>query len=109
MFTNAAATSHEAVAPGIRRKTMTWGDRTLTAEFLLRAGSVLPMHAHPHEQTGYLVAGHMLLTIGAERHEVRPGDSWCVPGGVVHGADVLEDSVAVEVFSPPREDYLPGG
>jgi len=38
---------------------------------------------------------------------VAPGDSWCIAGGVEHGADVLEDSVAVEVFSSMREDYLP--
>jgi quercetin dioxygenase-like cupin family protein len=49
----------------------------------------------------------MRLSIGADTHDVRPGDSWCVPGGVEHGVDVLEDSVAIEVFSPVREDYLP--
>jgi len=36
-----------------------------------------------------------------------PGDSWCVPSGVAHGAEILEDSVVIEVFSPIREDYLP--
>jgi quercetin dioxygenase-like cupin family protein len=87
---------------------MAWGDRTLMAEFLLSAGAVLPLHAHAHEQTGYLVTGHMILTIGSECRDVRPGDSWCIPGGEEHGAQALEDSVAVEVFSPPREDYLPG-
>lgn len=76
-------------------------------EFRLRKGSVLPRHAHPHEQTGYLVQGHLRLRIGTETFEVRPGDSWCIPGGVEHGAQILEDSVAVEVFSPVREDYLP--
>jgi quercetin dioxygenase-like cupin family protein len=48
-----------------------------------------------------------VLTIGAERHDVTPGDSWCIPSDVDHGAEILQDSVAVEVFSPPREDYLP--
>jgi len=39
--------------------------------------------------------------------EVAPGDSWCIPGNVEHGAEILMDSVAVEVFSPVREEYLP--
>ncbi|HRZ27597.1 MAG TPA: cupin domain-containing protein [Spirochaetota bacterium] len=93
--------------PGITMKTISWGDRTLMTEFRLSRGSVLPMHSHPHEQTGYLVSGHITLTIGAEAFDTRPGDSWCVPSGIEHRADIHEDSVAVEVFSPVREDYLP--
>jgi quercetin dioxygenase-like cupin family protein len=67
------------------------------------------MHSHPQEQTGYLVDGHIRLTIGDETHDVAPGDSWCITGGVEHGAEVPQDAVAVEVFSPVREDYLPAG
>ena len=70
-------------------------------------GADLPEHSHPHEQTGYLVKGHMRVSIGSEENDVMPGDSWCIPSGVEHGAEILEDSVAVEVFSPVREDYLP--
>ena len=97
-----------AVAPGIVMSTLCHGDETLMTEFRLEGGFTLPLHAHPQEQTGYLVSGHIALTIGGEAHDVRPGDSWCIAGGVEHGAEVLEDSVAVEVFSPVREDYLPG-
>ena len=68
-------------------------------------GRILPQHKHPEEQTGYLVSGHMILVIEGERHELMPGDSWAIPGNVEHGAETLEDSVALEVFSPPREDY----
>lgn len=99
---------YKPALPGIRRKTLCHGARTLMTEFLLEQGRVLPLHAHPHEQTGYLVQGHLCLTIGGELHEVRPGDSWCIPASVEHGAQILEDSVAIEVFSPVREDYLPG-
>jgi quercetin dioxygenase-like cupin family protein len=88
-------------------KTVSYGDRTLMTEFLLARGSTLPRHAHPHEQTGYLVQGHIRLLIGGQEHEVGPGDSWCIPGGTEHGAQSLEDSIVVEVFSPVREDYLP--
>jgi quercetin dioxygenase-like cupin family protein len=93
--------------PGIRMKTLCYGERTLMTEFILERGSTLPVHSHPHEQTGYLVKGHMRLKIGEKEHEVVPGDSWCIPAGTEHGAQILEDSVAVEVFSPVRQDYLP--
>lgn len=92
---------------GIRVKTLVHGQKTLMTEFRLERGAVLPRHTHPHEQTGYLASGRLNLFLGGEEHEVGPGDSWCIPGNVEHGADVLEDSVAVEVFSPVRDDYLP--
>jgi len=91
---------------GILRKTLVHGDKTLMTEFHLAAGKLLPMHAHPHEQTGYLVSGKMTLLVGDAEFPAAPGDSWCIPGGVKHGARIIEDSVAVEVFSPVREDYL---
>ncbi|MDJ0874109.1 MAG: cupin domain-containing protein [Desulfobacterales bacterium] len=109
MFTPGSREGYQDVIDKIRMKTTVYGAHTLMAEFRLQAGAELPLHRHPHEQTGYLVAGRMELTIGAQTHAVRPGDSWCIPGEVEHGAIVLEDSIAVEVFTPVREDYLPAG
>jgi len=108
MFEKRSDAGYRPALDGIERKTLVHGDRTLMTEFLFRKGAVLPQHAHPHEQTGYLVKGHIRLSIGANEYDVRAGDSWCVPGGVEHGAHSLEDSMVIEVFSPVREDYLPG-
>jgi quercetin dioxygenase-like cupin family protein len=91
----------------IKMKTLVHGEKTLLTEFKLEKGAVLPRHKHPHEQTGYLVSGRIDLTIGDTTHNVHPGDSWCIPGSIDHNAVAQEDSVAVEVFSPVREDYLP--
>jgi quercetin dioxygenase-like cupin family protein len=109
VFEKHSAQGYQTPLPGIRMKTICYGTRTLMTEVVLDRGGILPLHAHPYEQTGYLVKGHLRLTIGEQEHDVRPGDSWCIPGGVPHGASVPEDSVAVEVFSPVREDYLPQG
>ncbi len=95
------------VFDGIKRKTLVYGNNTLLTEFILSKGKTLPMHSHPEEQTGYLVSGHIILIIDGDRHEMKPGDSWAIPGNVEHGAETLEDSVAVEIFSPVREDYIP--
>jgi len=106
MFQEHSAHGYAEAMPGIQIKTLVHGDKTLMTEFLLKAGSTLPQHTHPHEQTGYLVTGRIRLSIGEEVVEAGPGDSWCIPGDMAHSAEILEDSVAVEVFSPVREDYL---
>ena len=107
MFEKHGTEGYQPALPGIRMKTICYGARTLMTEFVLEQGSTLPAHSHPHEQTGYVVRGRMRLRIGAQEHDAAPGDCWCIPGGVEHGAQILEDSVAVEVFSPVRGDYLP--
>jgi len=106
-FAKQSDEGHLPAVPGITRKTLIYGASTLMTEFRLEQDSVLPRHSHPHEQTGYLVSGHLRLVIGTERHDVTPGDSWCIPGNTEHEAQALAPSVAVEVFAPVREDYLP--
>ena len=107
MFAEKSDDNFTVVQEGIALKTRVHGHKTLLAEFRLKKGNTLPTHTHPHEQTGYLVSGRLDLIIGQETFDARPGDSWCIPSDVAHGAVVLEDSVAIEVFSPVREDYLP--
>jgi quercetin dioxygenase-like cupin family protein len=107
MIRKANQRGYQPALPGIERKTLVHGDRTLLTEFRMRKGSTLPRHAHPQEQTGYLVSGQMRLTVGRRTVEARSGDSWTVPSGMQHGAAILADSVAIEVFSPVRKDYLP--
>jgi quercetin dioxygenase-like cupin family protein len=107
MFARARDFGYIPASPGIWRKTLVYGEKTLMTEFILEKGAVLAHHRHPQEQIGYLVSGHMILTVGDDVHEIRRGDSWMIPGNVEHHAKILEDSVAVEVFAPRRDDYLP--
>ena len=107
MFTRTSRSGYKDALPGVRFKTLAHGTRTLLTEFHLEKGGVIPRHSHPHEQTGYLVSGALLFTIGDTKFDARPGDCWCVEGNVEHGAVVLEDSVAIEMFSPVRKEYLP--
>ena len=106
MFKKQDASGYVKALDKITRKTLVHGAKTLMAEFRLERGALLPKHRHPHEQTGYLVSGRMDLSIGSETHAVSAGDSWCIPGDVEHSAIAREDSVAIEVFCPVREDYL---
>lgn len=106
MFCKSDVNGYREVLPGIKMKAMVYGEKTLMSEFLLEGGSVLPTHEHIHEQTGYLVSGKIIMTIGEETFEAEPGDSWTIPGGVAHGVEVLQDSIAIEVFSPRRDEYM---
>ena len=63
MFTSRSDGGYVKMAPGIRRKTLSFGGATLMCEFLLEGGSPLPTHDHPQEQTGYLVSGRIAFTV----------------------------------------------
>lgn len=106
MFYTNSIDGYTQVLPGIKIKTLVYGEKTLFTEFIMEGGSKLTKHLHPYEQTGYLISGKILLTIGNEKFDVNPGDSWCIPENIEHNAEIIFDSVAIEVFSPVREDYI---
>lgn len=107
MYSKTSDIGYHSPIEGIEQKTLVHGDKTLMTEFRLKKDSVLPRHSHPHEQTGYLVSGKIRLQIADQSFDCGPGDSWCVAGDTEHGADIIEDAVAIEVFSPVRQEYLP--
>lgn len=93
--------------PGLRRRTLVFGEKSLMIEVKLEKGRGLSPHTHPEEQAGYLISGQLTFTIGGEEYELHPGDSYCIPGGLEHSVLAGEDSVFAEVFSPVRVDLLP--
>ena len=107
MFAKYNSTGFISPIDGIEMKTFVYGEKSLLTRFHLKKGSLLPLHSHPHEQTGFMVSGRMRLFIGKDGFTAEAGDSWSINGNIEHRAEILEDSVAIEVFSPVREDYLP--
>ena len=91
--------------PGVFRRTMTDGEKMMLVEVHMDKGAVVPMHTHPHEQTGYLASGRCHLQIGEDVRELEPGGCWMIPSNIPHEATALEDCVFVDVFSPPRDEY----
>ena len=53
------------------------------------------------------ISGNIRFTMGDQTFDAMPGDSWTIPGNMQHSAEIIQNSVAVEIFSPLREDYLP--
>lgn len=87
------------------------GDDIMLAHVYLKKGAVVPLHQHHNEQMTYIVEGALRFWIGSEDAdpiEVRTGEVLHIPSDVPHKAEAIEDTFDVDVFSPPRQDWLDG-
>ena len=94
------------ISPGIRRRTIASGPRLYQMYVELKKGAHMPPHKHHHEQIVHLVKGHVNLNVEGKPIEMKTGDSYLLEGNVSHGVDVLEDSIIIDTFNPPREDLI---
>ena len=82
------------------------GDRITLGIIELDPGSHVPEHQHENEQLGMCLAGSMSFRVGDEERELRPGQTWTIPGNVPHEVHVGPDgAVVIDVFVPPRDDW----
>jgi quercetin dioxygenase-like cupin family protein len=98
----------ERVTDQISRRLVT-GERMMLAHVYLDKGSVVPKHSHENEQLTYILEGALHFWIGEDQKEeviVRAGEVLLIPSNVPHRALALEDTLDVDVFSPPRQDWL---
>lgn len=101
---------HEQMKSGIGRRLIT-GTNTMIAQIYLEKDSLVPMHSHHNEQITYVLEGALKFLLGAEQDEeviVRSGEVLTIPPNLPHSALALEDTLDVDVFNPPREDWLDG-
>jgi quercetin dioxygenase-like cupin family protein len=94
---------------GTITRRMISGERMMIAQVLLKKGDDVPKHSHHNEQLTYVVSGKLRLLLGEDgEHEVvvGAGEVLVIPPNLPHSALALEDTVDVDVFSPPREDWL---
>jgi len=85
------------------------GDQLMLAHVYLKKGCVVPKHSHMNEQLTYILEGALRFLVGddgAEEIVVRAGEVLHLPGNVPHEAHALEDTLDVDIFYPPREDWL---
>ncbi len=100
----------EPLKGGITRKLIS-SDRLMIAHVMLKKGDEVPRHAHENEQLTYILSGALQLWIGANDEQtqvVRAGEVLVIPSNVPHRALALEDTLDVDVFNPPRQDWLQG-
>ena len=78
------------------------------ARLTLAKGSVVPLHSHINEQMTWLVSGRLRFEMQGEEIFLGPGDVLVIPPNVPHLVETLEDSVATDIFSPARADWISG-
>ncbi|HEX7296958.1 MAG TPA: cupin domain-containing protein [Pyrinomonadaceae bacterium] len=98
----------ETLSESLGRRLITC-DRVMLAHVYLKKGSVVPRHSHENEQVTYILEGGLRFWIGDDESEVidvRAGEVLHIPSFVQHKAEALDDTLDVDIFSPPREDWL---
>ena len=98
----------ERVSDMLERRLIT-GDRMMLAHVYLKKGCIVPKHSHENEQLTYILEGALKFWIGDDESEeitVRAGEVLLIPSQLPHKAEALEETLDVDVFSPPRQDWL---
>ena len=98
----------ETVTDQITRKLIT-GQQMMLAHVYLKKGAIVPKHQHHNEQFTYVLEGALRFFMGedgTETYDVRAGEVLHIPSNVWHKAEALDDTLDVDIFSPPREDWL---
>jgi len=85
---------------------MVVGDQLMLARVFLRKGAHVPEHHHHNEQLTYILEGALKFAIDGKEIVVRSGEVLCIPSNMPHEAWALEDTLDLDVFTPPREDWL---
>jgi len=107
------AMPREALSPLLGRRLVT-GERMMLAHVYLKRGCLVPLHSHMNEQMTYILEGALRLWLGTEgtpehrAYDVRAGEVLVIPPNVPHRAEALEDTLDVDIFCPPRQDWLDG-
>jgi quercetin dioxygenase-like cupin family protein len=84
------------------------GERSMLARIILRKGSIVPNHSHDNEQITYVLEGVLKFIIQDKEILVRSGEILIIPSNLPHSAEALEDTVDLDIFCPPRADWISG-
>jgi len=97
----------EEVSDQLGRRLIT-GNKMMLSHVYLKKGCIVPQHSHENEQLTYILEGALRFWIGPDEKQidVHAGEVLVIPSNVLHKAEALEDTLDVDVFDPPREDWL---
>ncbi len=104
---NPTGSSWVTIAEGVQRQVQVDGEKLMIVKVHLAAGAELPSHSHPHEQATYVLSGRLHFTLGDRTVDLSAGQSIGIPSNAAHRVVAAEETVVLESFSPPREDFRP--
>jgi quercetin dioxygenase-like cupin family protein len=82
------------------------GQKSMVTKMNFKTGDDVPLHAHPNEQNGYVISGKYRIKFRDTDEILNPGDSYSIPENIPHSLAVIEAGEVIDVFTPPRLDYL---
>ena len=97
----------EKISVGVERRVI-WGERGTLARFAFRRGTHVSRHSHQSEQHTCVLEGALRVALAGREITLRAGEVLVIPGGVEHEVWMLEDSVVLDFFAPPRDDWRLG-
>ena len=95
----------EQINPLLQRQFVV-GEKIMMSRLLLKKGCVVPMHSHYHEQVSYIMEGVIKFHIDGKDIVLTAGEVLCIPPNMPHQAEALEDTIDLDIFTPPREDWI---
>jgi len=95
----------EVLNPLLHRQLIV-GQEIMLARILLKKGCVVPWHSHVNEQVSSILEGALKFWIDGKEIVVGPGEVLTIPANMPHKAEALEDTLAIDVFNPPRADWI---
>ena len=108
-YFNELSIEPKEILPGVFQQVISGREddqKMMMVKYFIKEGAVFPQHSHPHEQHGLMVEGKAEFDIGGVKRIIGAGEGYVIPGGVEHGAVLRKDSIILDFFSPPREDFL---
>ncbi len=82
------------------------GQKSMVTRMNYKVGNNVPSHSHPNEQSGYVISGKYRIKYQNINEILNPGDSYSIPENIGHSWEVIEGGEVIDVFTPPRQDYL---
>lgn len=110
IHTSWSAIEPEQLNPLLTRQFVS-GSEAMVSRLVLTKGCIVPRHSHPNEQISTIVSGALKFLLGEDENDlreeiIRAGELLVIPGNLPHSAEALEDTVNIDIFAPPRQDWL---
>jgi quercetin dioxygenase-like cupin family protein len=94
----------EKLIEGVTRRLLSTGEKIQVFILEMKGGTPVPEHSHPHEQAGYMIEGLFEVNIGGEKGLLKKDSYFRIPASIPHSGYVHEDTVLLDVYSPPRTE-----